>query len=440
MSGSLRVDASSPAMRTAQKRDPFGALSENRVSALARSPLFAGVIFVTTAVQVLADPLLAWANGVGQWDHSLERDVVIFLAALGCLAQVLLVTQLSARPFASLAAGLASYLAVALLLDVPTWATPMQLVVGVALFVLGGAYSVVATAAATVVSSAVVAAAMAWWASSTGAPPEAVASFVLTEMASFVTVFFASACLGLIWAAHERRTVRARKQAHELERQQEETIQATRTAERGRIAQELHDVAGQHLAGLVSLCDASVELAPNHPQRALQLIEDVRAEGRFAAASLYGALGDLRRVGDAETGHTPDLHDLPGLIGFWQERAMELQSAIGPGFDNLPAVVSTTAYRAAQEALSNVAKHAPGADVRLVLEIDSGSLSMTVVNSAAVREARFDSNFGLGWGLEGLRKKLALVDGMLQAGPDGKGGWRLGVYIPLPEVSGDAGD
>lgn len=425
-----------PAVRE-RVQDRFVALSENRVTALVRSPLFVGVVFVATVVQVTADPLLAWINGVGEWNHFLARDAVVFLAALGCLVQALLVTQFSSYPVLSLLGAVATYLGVALLLDIPTWAAPMQLVVAVALFVLGAASSASVALALTLVASATVAGSMAWWAFDTGAPPEAVLSFVLTEMASFVTISFASASLGLLWAAHERRTRTADAQAREIENQQEETIQATRAAERGRIAQELHDVAGQHLAGLVSLCDASVELAPKHPQRALELIEDVRAEGRFAAASLYGALGDLRRVGDAETGHTPDLHDLPSLVKFWTERAMNLDATLHPGVGNLPAVVSTTAYRAAQEALSNVAKHAPGANVRLLLEVDTDNLSMTVANSAAVRELEFDSNFGLGWGLEGLRKKLSLVDGMLQAGPDGNGGWRLAVRIPLPELSGD---
>ncbi|MGC5098548.1 histidine kinase, partial [Escherichia coli] len=74
--------------------------------------------------------------------------------------------------------------------------------------------------------------------------------------------------LGILWAVLERRAARARQRAIDLEEEQAAAIERSRATERARIAQELHDVAGQHLAGLVSLCDASAELAPAHPDQA----------------------------------------------------------------------------------------------------------------------------------------------------------------------------
>nr|WP_154923233.1 histidine kinase [Microbacterium testaceum] len=96
-----------------------------------------------------------------------------------------------------------------------------------------------------------------------------IASFVLTEGGGLATLAWAAAGLSVLWAAHARRTRGADARALQIERAQEAAVETSRNDERGRIAQEPHDVAGQHLAGLVSLCDASIELAPAHPARAL---------------------------------------------------------------------------------------------------------------------------------------------------------------------------
>lgn len=221
---------------------------------------------------------------------------------------------------------------------------------------------------------------------------------------------------------------------------QAEEIEASRNAERGRIAQELHDVAGQHLAGLVSLCDASVELAPAHPQQALQLIDEVRAEGRYAAASLYGALGDLRAVDATAHTPTPDLRSLADLVSFWRARGMDVALEAQGDVELAPVVVSTTAYRAVQEALSNAAKHASGAPVRVHVDVDPGLLTATVVNGTPRRPRADENGLGLGWGLDTLRQKLTLVDGSLRAASDDAGGWRLEVEIPLPRTTEEARD
>ena len=61
-------------------------------------------------------------------------------------------------------------------------------------------------------------------------------------------------------------------------------------------------MAGQHLAGLITLADAALAIAPSRPAEALALVEEVRDEGRFAAASLARALADLRAVGTEPRG------------------------------------------------------------------------------------------------------------------------------------------
>lgn len=323
-----------------------------RVVSLMRSPLFVGVVFVATVVQVCGVPVLTLFSGGGTWDSSLPPAVVITLTVLACLAQAAALMLVASRPVLAMMVTVALYLVVAVALAVPNWASPMHLVIAIAMFALGTARPTsiaVAWASFAVVGALVV---LASWAAGLGAPAERVIGFLLTEGVSLASTSFAGVALGILWAVLERRAARARQRALDLEEEQAAAIERSRAAERGRIAQELHDVAGQHLAGLVSLCDATTELAPAHPEQALRLIEEVRAEGRYAAASLYGALGDLRAVEEVTHAPTPDLRDLDTLAGFWRERGMDVTVQVHGDLDLVPVVVSATAYRAVQEGLS----------------------------------------------------------------------------------------
>ncbi|WZH35169.1 MAG: histidine kinase [Microbacterium enclense] len=402
-----------------------------RVVDLMGEPAFALVVFVATVVQVCADPLRALINGAEGWNLPLPPGLVIALAALACLGQALFVVRLGRWPIPSMLGTVACYLFVAVVLGNPAWAVPMQLVIALAMFAVGAGLSPLVASGWSVLAVGGTLASLAWWAAGAGAPAQVVLTFVVTEGTGLVTTSFAGLIFGVLWAAHERRTERARRLAAEAAEREERAVEATRNAERARIAQELHDVAGQHLAGLVSLCDASAELAPAHPQLALDLIDEVRAEGRYAAASLYGALGDLRAVDDDKIATTPDLRMLPEILTFWRERGMDVEFAGEGSLADLPAVVSTTAYRAVQEGLSNAAKHAAGATVRVVSRVTSERLHVAVENDPPKRMRADEAELGLHWGLDGLREKLSLVDGMLQASPDESGGWRLSVVIPL---------
>lgn len=312
----------------------------------------------------------------------------------------------------------------------------MQLVIAVAMFTLGSSRTATASIAWAAGVIAATVTALGLYAQTTGAPPTAVLSFVLTEGSALASVAFAALVLGMLWSVHERRTHAARARALEVERLKEQEVEDSRAAERGRIAQELHDVAGQHLAGLVSLCDASMDLAPAHPEQALELIEEVRAEGRYAAASLYGALGDLRAVNTVAHKPTPDLRSLGDLVTFWRERGMLLTEMVHGDVSVLPTVVSTTAYRSVAEALSNAAKHAPGADVSVRVDVKSTRLEISIANGPARHARPSERELGLGWGLESLRDRLALVSGMLHTSADDAGAWRLNVNIPLTASDG----
>ena len=131
------------------------------ISAVARtlrSPVFVAVVFVATVVQVCSDPVLAIFSGTGQWDHTLPPQAVIALTAFICLAQAVCVSRSGTRPELGVLGAVACYLVVAVALGVPTWATPMQLVIAISMAALGSARRIPVSAtwaAGTVALSAV---------------------------------------------------------------------------------------------------------------------------------------------------------------------------------------------------------------------------------------------------------------------------------------------
>jgi signal transduction histidine kinase len=104
----------------------------------------------------------------------------------------------------------------------------------------------------------------------------------------------------------------------------------------------------------------------------------------------------------------------------------------------LPADISLTLYRAAQEAMTNVIRHAPGVTPLVSLTFGPGEVALLVTNSPSATPAT--ATPGGGYGLQGLRERVLLLGGTVEAGPSGGsvdrhsggfGGWRVEVRIPL---------
>jgi signal transduction histidine kinase len=402
------------------------------------SPVFVLIVFLATVVQVLADPLMAMLSGGSVWDQPLPLAAVLALVVIGCGLQAASLLLVARRPALAVLGTLACYLAVALVGSVPAWTGAMHLVVAFALFALATRVPTAIAVGWLAVSVGVTAGSFALWTSTTGSPAAVATAFVFSECLAFAVPAAAGTALGVLWAVHARRVAEAEEEAERLGREYDDRVGHARDRERARIAQELHDVAGQHIAGLISLCDASAVLAPEHPERALQLIDEVRAEGRFAAASLYGALGDLRAVDVGSTTATPDLGDTDELVQFWSRRGMAVTSRASGDASIVPAVVSTIAYRGLQEALANAAKHAPGSPVEIEVDVHEDGVWVSVANGPSRAGRRPEPALGLGWGLDGLRDRLLLVDGALHAAADDRGGWRIHLDIPFPVIDGAA--
>jgi signal transduction histidine kinase len=199
--------------------------------------------------------------------------------------------------------------------------------------------------------------------------------------------------------------------------------------ERARIAREIHDVLAHSLAALtVQLETADALLESGRAEQARQSVGRAGQLAREGLAETRRAIGALR----GETLPLPEL--LAGLAGEYRAdfgapatvRVDGTAREVGPD-------IGLALYRTAQEAMTNVRKHAPGAGVEMALRYEPAEVTLSVANGGAPQGvARPLSGTGGGYGLTGLRERAELAGGAFAAGPDGPGGagWRVDVRIP----------
>lgn len=393
---------------------------------------FAAIVFLTMFIQVETNPFVALIGGQGQWSHPLPLVVVALIVAAGCAAQASTLLLSVKHPALAVFGSLACYLALVHIVAVPNWLSAMQVTVAIALFLLSARTTVRAAIGWLALTVLLAWAGLLTWVTSAGVDPIAAAGFVISQMIAFAAPAMGATALGAWWGVRTRRIAHAQARAEAATREHEERIAQARLHERTRIAQELHDVAAQHIAGLLALTDAAMTLARDEPSRALDLVADVRTEGRFASASLYGALRDLRAVDGPPAEATPDLLAAGDLIAYWRRRGIRIEWHALGDLAETPAVVSTTAYRGIQEALTNAVKHAPGAPIRVDATFDGTTLRVSIENGPVATSHEPEAPSGLGWGLDGLRERLRLLGGTVEAGPTPGGGWRVRMEVTVP--------
>lgn len=393
--------------------------------------VFVVIVFVVTVVQSLTDPIAGFLQGGFPWEGPLPLSLVVALVVIGCAAQSGFLFLCARAPVVAVVGTAGCYLALVIGLSIPGWLTAMPLVVAVAMFLLAGRRRPLVAIGWSVAVTVAVSLSLFVWAMSTGVHAAVVGSFVLETGLAFGTPMAGATALGIWWARRMRAFRRTRDELASTARRHAAEMERVTSLERARIAQELHDVAGQHLAGLLSLADAAVDIEVLDTAQAATLIAEMRAEGRFASASLYAALRDLRLQNGSPVEPTLDLRSLDGLRGFWCARGMRLEVDVRGPIDDLPAMVSTTAYRVVQEALTNASKHAPGAPTRVEIDASSAMLHLSVRNDPAVIARRTPDAGGLGWGLSSMAERVDLIHGTLSAGPREDGGWAVVLRAPI---------
>ncbi|UGS38942.1 sensor histidine kinase [Capillimicrobium parvum] len=227
--------------------------------------------------------------------------------------------------------------------------------------------------------------------------------------------------------------VRARRQlVRSLRDQADHAADEAREAERRRIAREMHDVLAHRLS-LLSVHAGALEFRPDAPAEEIaQAAGVIRESARAALEELRGVIGVLREDGGASLTEPPQptIADLAALVEESRAAGMRLTADIELGDTAPTAAVGRTAYRIAQEGLTNARKHAPGAAVTLTVQAPEHDLRVEVRSLAPVAVASASTLPGAGTGLIGLAERVTLAGGELEHGVDPEGAFVLRARLP----------
>ncbi|MFC9329576.1 sensor histidine kinase [Kitasatospora sp. NPDC057015] len=230
-------------------------------------------------------------------------------------------------------------------------------------------------------------------------------------------------------------TVR-RRRTEEARRRRLAAETAT-TAERARIARELHDVVTHHVTAMVIQADAAQFLLTSAPERAAAGLVAVSDTGRRALTELRHLLDVLEATGESAPADPAPADRAPtlGRVGDLVERARRSGQPVefSEQGERRPQSVDVelAAYRVVQETLTNALKHAAGEPTRVLLRYGDEHLGIEVATDGPVAApaARKPGPAG-GRGLAGLRARVRMLDGQLEAGPRPEGGFEVRATIP----------
>ncbi|MYW70271.1 sensor histidine kinase [Streptomyces sp. SID8379] len=228
------------------------------------------------------------------------------------------------------------------------------------------------------------------------------------------------------------------ERAARLEKEREAQSKVAVAAERARIARELHDVVAHNVSVMVVQADGAAYVLDTAPDQAKKALETISGTGRQALAEMRRLLGVLR-TGEREQGEEyvpqPDVEQIEDLVGQVRTAGLPVDFKVEGTPRPLPSGVELTAYRIVQEALTNTRKHGgpnAGASVRLVYFDDGLGLLVEDDGKGAPHELYEDGGAdGRGHGLIGMRERVGMVGGTLDAGPRPGGGFRISVLLPL---------
>jgi signal transduction histidine kinase len=214
-----------------------------------------------------------------------------------------------------------------------------------------------------------------------------------------------------------------------LEDAREQQTRAAAIAERGRIASELHDVLAHSLSGAAIQLQGARLLAERQQaddqmrdaiDRAGELVRDGLADARQAVGALRGE-------------RLPGVNELDALIGsFSADMELDVTFRVEGSSRTLPADAGLALYRGAQEALTNVARYAPGASTTVVLSYGPDRTTLSVEDRGAATTPRAGAGLvdvGGGRGLAGMRERVERAGGGMQVGPTDTG-WRVELEVP----------
>jgi signal transduction histidine kinase len=234
------------------------------------------------------------------------------------------------------------------------------------------------------------------------------------------------------WVFGDRRRLARLRAAQERERIEREQRVAV-AEERSRIARELHDSAGHAINSILIQAGAGRTVLDSEPQRTREAIEAIEAIAHETIDDLDVILGRLRSGDSARLAPFPGLGQIAALVDRHRAGGHDVKLVDRGGFDRrLAPAVDRAAYRIAQEALTNAARHGTGG-AHIEIERRNGELRLTVTNPVTAPTGTRRTG---GHGIAGMRERAALLGGTLEAGRDGDR-FLLRAALPCAEGASD---
>jgi signal transduction histidine kinase len=384
-------------------RPPAAVLSERRWLAFALAVALAELallILTATPHARAAGPGLPLALVACIPIVALRRWPLPVLAVTTAAMAVILATGAASLPF-GLAIGLAAYGTAA--------SRPRRVSIPAA------------AAAAAVLSAAVIYAAA-------GVPFANPATEALVGLVPLVAAWF----VGDTAAARQRYLAGLAEQAERERAAEADHAQRQVREERVRIAHELHDVVAHTLAVITVQAGVGRRLMARNPEAAGSALESIEMIGRTAQDELRVVLGLLRdeSAGAAALTPAPRLADLKELADSVRALGTPVDLRLPDGGRPLSPALELSIYRVVQEALTNVVKHAPGAQAEVELAFAGGEVRIEVTDHGPPGGVLTAAQRGPGHGIVGMRERIAAFGGRLAAGPLDGGGFRVRATIP----------
>ena len=263
---------------------------------------------------------------------------------------------------------------------------------------------------------------------------DAVQHGVTWDAVFFPAIFVPAWWTGTLVQREQRRSRQVLALAAELDAQRESAAHAAVVEERARIAREVHDsvahsvsVMTLQIGGLRRQLDTL--LADRPAERDVML--GLERLGRQSVEELRAAVGILREADESAPGVTPSLTRADELVADVRAAGLSVTLDHVGDLGDVPKALDVAAYRVAQEALTNVLRHAPGAHATLRLERTDRQVAVTVTDDGAGRSQGRPGNGVGGHGLVGMRERTNMYGGSLAAGPRADGGFEVRAVFPI---------
>ncbi len=254
-------------------------------------------------------------------------------------------------------------------------------------------------------------------------------SGTITGVTVGATVLFIASAVGFLLRTQQSFSLEAVAQREAAAAKERALIsERAATAARAEVSREMHDVIAHSLTVVISLADTSVALLEVDPTKSRDTMEETAATGRQSLRELRRLLGsESVEPQNDDLAPAPSWTNVPDLVDGFSRAGLSTSLSITGDAPN-DASRALAVYRIVQESLTNALRHGVSVQtVSVAIEHRAAGTMVDIIDDGAVVSPRSDR---VGKGIRGMRERVALYDGLLDAGPSDRGGWRIHAYLP----------